>query len=66
MNRYIKTHSNTFYFAMSSGERKVLKGKDRELFKEPCKLTKNHVGFDTCIRKTILYRNSSKKQQRRD
>ena len=66
MNDYIKTYGHTFYFAMSSGERKNLRDKQRELFKEPIKIQKSSIGFDLDVCESIKFRNNIKKLERRD
>ena len=34
-NDYLKTHDHTYYFSHSTGDRKKLKEKAREIFREP-------------------------------
>jgi hypothetical protein len=46
MNELIKTNENTYYFCMSTGERKRLREKQREILTEPKKMLTNSIGFD--------------------
>lgn len=39
-NSFLRTHDHTFYFSMSTGERKKLREKRREVFEEPIKLSR--------------------------
>jgi hypothetical protein len=66
MNDYIKTFDHTYYFAMCSGERKNIRDKQRELFKEPSKIQNKTIGFDSDVQESIVFRNSTKQLRRRD
>ena len=46
MNEMIKTNENTYYFCMSTGERKRLREKQREILTEPKKMLTKSIGFD--------------------
>lgn len=45
-NQYIKTFEHTYYFSISTGDRKRNKTKMREVFKEPKKTIKQNLNFD--------------------
>ena len=60
-NALMKTHENTFYFSISSGERKQRFLKNREYFKEPEKLTKVALGFDSNVIRNLRLLGSTKK-----
>lgn len=66
MNKYLKTHDHTYYFAISSGERKQNKSKDREILQHPAKLLSKASGFDVNVKQNIGFRNSNKKPARRN
>lgn len=65
-NSKIKTHDHTFYFAHSTGERKRIKEKQRETWKEPSKLSRSVVGFDSGLSQDLKFRNNTKRLKRRD
>ena len=46
MNQFIKTSDQTYYFAISTGERSKVREKAREVFSEPKKLQSKSIGFD--------------------
>ena len=71
MNSNLKTFSHTYYFSMvndqmASGERKRLRDKQRERFKEPKKLVKTSLGFDLRVTDSIKYRNTTSSHKLRD
>lgn len=57
-NEKIKTYDHTFYFAIATGERKKLRNKAREVFKEPKSIISNSCHFNTNISQDLKYRNS--------
>ena len=48
-NMLLKTHESTYYFALSSGERKKRFMGRKELLNEPNKTTKMALGFDSDV-----------------
>jgi hypothetical protein len=65
-NEKIKTYDHTYYFAIATGERKKLKNKAREIFKEPKNVIRDSCGYNTNVTQDIKYRNSHQRLARRD
>lgn len=60
-NVLIKTFSNTYYFSISTGEKKKSFGKAKEFLDEPEKLTKMALGFDTDVIQNLKLTGSIRK-----
>lgn len=56
MNQHIKTSDETYYFAISTGERNKQREKAREVFKEPMKISSFSLGFDDDVTQSIKLR----------
>ena len=56
MNQHIKTSDETYYFAISTGERNKQREKAREVFKEPMKISSFSLGFDDDVTQSIKFR----------
>jgi len=65
-NAKIKTFSNTYYFAHSTGERKKIREKPREILTEPKKILDRSLAFNSDAKLDLKYRNSIKRLNRRD
>ena len=48
-NVLLKTHENTYYFSISSGEKKLRFNNAKEYLTEPEKMSKLGLGFDSNI-----------------
>ena len=60
MNSCIETNENTYYFCMSTGERKRLKEKQREILNEPKKMLTKSFGFDVNVSSNVRNRSTTK------
>ena len=65
MNEMIKTNENTYYFCMSTGERKRLREKQRDILTEPKKMLTKSIGFDLNVSQNVRNRSTTKDLQRR-
>ena len=65
MNACIKTFDHTYYFSISSGFSANAYGKQREVFSEPAKATKEGLGFNIDAKDNIEKMNKIVKLKRK-
>lgn len=55
LNTKIKTHKNTYYFSLATGNRNKQREKAREVLREPTKLLQSLYGLDLNVRELIKF-----------
>lgn len=57
INAFLKTYDNTYYFAITGAMRRNTRTSQKEIFKEPRKITKIALGFDPDVDRNIDFTN---------
>lgn len=55
MNEFVKTFDHTYYFSVVGGERKKNREKQREVLREPFKMTNSALNFTSDVTSNIEF-----------